>query len=107
MKDNLYCFSREGVLVCATNGAASNQVGGRTSSSSKEVRYTIPSGIFSKGEKVCNVFWGSADCQVVQGDGNVLVALEQGEVKVFQRAGAEIMETERGEIMEPSTSIYI
>ncbi|GAQ80506.1 hypothetical protein KFL_000550355 [Klebsormidium nitens] len=70
--DDLYVFTRGPVLVALTNRRAPNP-------------QTLPgtSHNFRPGERVCNLFFPSADCETVGADGTLRIVLLNGEQKIF------------------------
>lgn len=68
--DNLYCFSRDSVLVCVTNDIMD-----------ETVMYSLAYLPYEDGQTVCNVF-DESDCITVQ-DGSLNVTITEGNPKIY------------------------
>ena len=68
VEDNFYAFSRGEFLVALTN-----------TSNDKDAKVTYHP--FNEGDTVCNVFFPTTDCQVV--NGGVDIFLKGGESKIY------------------------
>lgn len=81
--DNFYAFQRGKFLVATTN-------------THNDQNISVPNTAFSNGEKVCNIFNPSTDCQTVSGN-TVNVYLKNGEAKIYVSSGSAFFDDDEDE----------